>query len=168
MATIVQKLSAKSLGWDRSEIGVAIKDGKTLLGRIAGIVDGLKQSINSETQEVQSGLKGNFRGISTKADKDGVIIEVTSGVCYLPAGVQAMIEGSLAQAKEADHKATINFAIDLYAIPETNKAGYSFVADSLVEATETDPLASLLSQADGVKALPAPAKAKATKEKTDA
>jgi hypothetical protein len=156
------KLTPKAMGWDRNEIGSAVKKvpadgGRVLLGRIVGIVAGLRQTINNDTGEVQNGLKGNFRGFTSKVGQDGKPLDpITSGVCYLPGGIQEMIEGTLASAKEADAKATVNFAIDLYAIPATNKAGYSFDADNIVAAEQADPLDMLANQAAQIAALPAP------------
>lgn len=178
---LVQKLTAKTLGWDRNKIGTATTEseaplGRVHLGRIVGIVAGLRQSINNDTGEVQSGLKGNFRGISSIV-KDGAAIEVTSGVCYLPSGIQSMIEGELAKVQATDKSAVINFAIDLYALRDANKAGYTFDADNIVESAVADPLADLLAKAGETKALPgaapAPAledanKGKGTKAKADA
>jgi hypothetical protein len=149
---LVGKLSPKAIGWDRNRIGTEVAKvpadgGKVLLGRIVGMISGLKQTVNNETGDIQTGLKGNFRGISSV---DG-LAAVTSGVCYLPGGIQEMLEGALASAKENDAKATVTFAIDLFAIPATNKAGYSFKAENIVEAEASDPLAMLLEQANAVK-----------------
>ena len=168
MAKLSGKLTAKALGWDRNAIGPAVAKvpadgGRVHLGRVVGIVSGLKHTVNGDTGEIQNGLKGQFRGLSTRTDK-GEIVEVgkgqavTAGVCYLPGGIQEMIEGALAAAQESDARATVQFAIDLYAIPATNKAGYSFDAENLVEASESDPLDTLLSSAATVAAaaLPAP------------
>jgi len=154
---LVGKLSPKAMGWDRNSIGtetakVPADGGKVLLGRIVGMVSGLKQTVNGETGDIQSGLKGNFRGISSIEGKAAV----TSGVCYLPGGIQEMIEGTLAEAKSQDPRAVVNFAIDLYAIPATNKAGYSFKAENLVESGASDPLQMLLDQANSIKLLGAP------------
>lgn len=163
MARLSGKLTAKTLGWDRVAIGAEVKKvpaegGRVLLGRFAGIVSGLKQTVNADTGEVQNGLKGQFRGLSTR-DAKGEIVgigkgeTVTAGVCYLPGGIQEMIEGTLDAAKEDNEKATVQFAIDLYAIPATNKAGYSFDADTKIEAEEADPLDNLLAQAEEAPAL---------------
>jgi hypothetical protein len=167
MAKLSGKLTAKTLGWDRIAIGsetkkVPAEGGRVLLGRIVGIVNGLKQTVNADTGEIQNGLKGQFRGISSRNEKGEIVgidggVKVTAGVCYLPGGIQDMIEGTLAVAKEADAKATVQFAIDLFAIPATNKAGYSFDADTLVQAEESDPLDTLLaSAANSAPALAAP------------
>lgn len=151
---LVGKLSPKAMGWDRNKIGTEVAKvpadgGSVNLGRIVGVVSGLKQTVNGETGDIQTGLKGNFRGISSLEGKPAV----TSGVCYLPGGIQEMLEGALASAKENDPRATVSFAIDLFAIPATNKAGYSFKADNIVEAGATDPLQSLLDQAAANKPL---------------
>lgn len=157
MARLSGKLTAKTLGWDRVKIGAAVQKvpadgGRVLLGRFAGIVSGLKQTVNADTGEVQNGLKGQFRGLSALNEKGDTVelgkgASVTAGVCYLPGGIQEMIEGTLAAAQEDDPRATVQFAIDLYAIPATNKAGYSFDADTRIEAEESDPLDNLLAQA---------------------
>lgn len=167
---LVQKLTAKTLGWDRNSVGTTTTEsteplGRTLLGRIVGIVSGLRQSINDDTGEINSGLKGNFRGISSKKDKEGNTIEVTSGVCYLPAGIQSMIEGTLEAAKANDKSAVVNFAVDLYALRDSNKAGYTFDADNIVESNIADPLADLLAKAGETKALPGPAPVAAIEDK---
>jgi hypothetical protein len=173
---LVGKLTAKSLGWDRNAIGSATADTTVprKLATIVGIVSGLRQTINQETGDVQSGLKGNFRGISTLNEKvivknddgsdktvdgkpvyedTGNPISITSGVCYLPGGIQDMIEGALAKAKEGDPKATVSFGIDLYALKDTNKAGYTFRAETKVDTSQRDPLDILMDQAKGAPAL---------------
>ena len=164
------KLTAKSLGWDRNRIGTEVAKvpadgGRVLLGTIVGICSGLRQTVNGDTGEIQNGLKGQFRGVSSLGDDTGKEIgtgnparSVTAGVCYLPGGIQEMIEGVLASAVEKDAKATVNFGLKLFAIPATNKAGYTFDADNLIEAQEADPLSTLLASAAAVEApaLPAP------------
>lgn len=163
------KLTAKALGWDRNKIGTAVSKvpadgGRVLLGRIVGIVSGLKQTVNNDTGEIQNGLKGQFRGISAITEKGDVLTapegaKITAGVCYLPGGIQEMLEGALAAAQESDAKATVQFGLDLFAIPSTNKAGYSFDADNLVAADAVDPLDNLVVIANenaAAAALPAP------------
>jgi hypothetical protein len=171
---LVGKLTAKSLAWDRGALiaVTATNPNPVKLATIVGMISGLKQTVNQETGDIQSGLKGNFRGLSTKfimedtgtKDEHGVPVlkatdvpvEVTSGVCYLPGGIQDMLEGTLAKAKEGDAKATVSFGIDLYVLKDTNKAGYTFKAETRVEATESDPLDLLMQQAKGPALLAAP------------
>jgi hypothetical protein len=179
MARIAGKLTAKSLGWDRNAIGAAVKKvpqdgGRVFIGRVVGIVSGLHETVNDDTSEVQTGLKGNFRGISSlpemraKMDgenpvmKDGVAvmeptgepITMTAGRCYLPGGIQEMVEGAYKGARQGDTNATVSFGVDLYAVPATNKAGYSYDADTVTEAATADPLDALLQSANALKALP--------------
>lgn len=181
MARLSGKLTPKALGWDRIAIGAAVSsigdNDRVLLGRIAGIVSGIRLTANDDTGEVQTGLKGQFRGISSKLEQvpakskdgsekkdnkgnpvmeDGGPITVNSGVCYLPGGIQALIEGAYNEASKDDNKASVNFAIDLYGVRANNKAGYSFVAENLVEPVEADPLDMLLKSADGPALLAAP------------
>lgn len=145
------KLTPKSLGWDRNNIGTAVSkvpalDGEVLLGRIAGKVTGIKEQVNGETGDIMTGLKGDFQGMSSLNNK-----VVSSGVCYLPGGIQDMLEGAYSIASEKDPRATVAFTIDLYAIPATNKAGYSFKADSLKEANAEDPMADMFAAAALIK-----------------
>lgn len=185
---LVQKLSPKSAGWDRGRIIIAVgkvpsTGGRVLLGRFAGIATDIKQLVNAETGDIQTGLKGSFRALATKPGTDGDANakppvpavasepggeEVTSGVCYLPQGIQAMIEGALTEAKATDKNASVRFVLDLFAIPATNKAGYSFDADMVQEAATNDPLADMLAQADGIKALPKPDGGTVAPEKDEA
>lgn len=156
MARISGKLTAKTLGWDRNRIGAEVGKvpaigGRVELGTIVGIVSGLRQTVSNDTGEIQSGLKGQFRGVSSLGTDSGKEIStanpaatVTAGVCYLPGGIQEMLEGALAEAHSTDASATVKFGIKLFAIPATNKAGYSFDADNLIAASESDPLADLL------------------------
>lgn len=160
MARISGKLTPKALGWDRNRIGTEVAKvpqdgGRVELGTIVGIASGLRQTINNDTGEIQTGLKGQFRGVSTLGDDTGKEIGpknaqrvVTAGVCYVPGGIQSMIEGALAQAQEKDEKATVQFGLKLFAIPATNKAGYSFDAETLLKTEEADPLDTLLSMAE--------------------
>ena len=177
MARISGKLTAKSLGWDRNAIGVAVAKvpadgGRVFVGRIAGEVTGLHQTMNDETGEVQTGLKGNFRGISSLFEKDDKGVEtanritMTAGRCYLPGGIQDMIEGAYASAIKDDEKATVMFTVDLYAIPATNKAGYGYDADTVTAASTVDPLDALLESAAAIKALPGTAPAPALTDDT--
>lgn len=161
MARLSGKLTAKTLGWGREEIGPAVKKipqtDKIFIGRFAGIVSGIKELVNDDTGEVQTGLKGQFRGISTLnddgteagADANGNPLgrTVTAGVCYLPSGLQDVVEGAYRQAIEHEPRATITFVMDLYAMFSGGQAGYTYDAETKVEAQDNDPLDILLEQA---------------------
>lgn len=158
MARLSGKLTAKTLGWGREEIGPAVKKipqtERVFIGRFAGIVSGIKEIVNDDTGEIQTGLKGQFRGLSTIAD-DGEIVGadeagnplgrvVTAGVCYLPSGLQDVVEGAYRQAVEHEPRATISFVMDLYAMFSGGQAGYTYDAETKVDAQKADPLAILL------------------------
>ena len=162
---LVQKLSIATLGWKRGDIETALQDiprsGEILLCRVAGIVTGVKPYVD-QNQEINYGMKGQFKGMSSK---DNFADASVSGVCYLPSGIQAMIEGELAKAQDegagGSKGATITFAMDVYAFNDSNKAGYSFRGENLLvnDAGGNDPLDLLLGKAAELAALPAPDKA---------
>ena len=157
---LVQKLSVATLGWRRGDIEAVLADipksGEVLLCRIAGIVTGVKPYVDQK-QEIQYGLKGQFKGMSAK---DNFVDQTVSGICYLPSGIQAMLEGELAKAQDdkngGSKGATITFAMDVYAFNENNQAGYSFRGENLLEAGGSDPIDLLLGQAETKLALPKP------------
>lgn len=155
-----QKLTMRALGWSRGKIEEAVgkvpsDGGRVLLGRVAGIVVGTKFA-KDVNEEIIVGLKGNFRGVSAL---DGE--PVTSGICYLPSGIQGMLETALAEARQKDPNGTIQFAVDMYAIPAKNLAGYSFNAENILGGAEDDPLTALLSLAEEQLPLALPEGAKA-------
>lgn len=167
MARLSGKLTAKTLGWGREEIGPAVKripqTERLFIGRFAGIVSGVKEIVNDDTGEVQTGLKGQFRGVSTMGDNGEVVgvdeagnptgKTVTAGVCYLPSGLQDIVEGAYRQAIENEPRATVKFVLDLYAMASGGQSGYTYDADTKVDAQEADPLDILLEQASAPLAL---------------
>ena len=148
------KLSPRALGWDRDTISAAIKkitpSDRVLIGRFGGVVAGLKMTENAKDGSVQIGLKGNFRGISSILDGKGEPIRSESGVCYIPGGIQEMIEGNYSIAREQDKNATVTFLVDLYAIHANNPVGYTFTAETVVEPGENNQLDMLFEQGDNV------------------
>jgi hypothetical protein len=140
-----QKLTVATLGWKRRNIEEAVEKisdtDRVLLGRIAGVAVGTKAS-KDVNDELIYGLKGNFRGQNVTTGE-----MVSSGVCYLPSGIQGMIEQDLADARQQDPNATVRFAVDIFAIRAKNKAGYSFNADNILPSETGDPVSGLLDQA---------------------
>lgn len=157
-----QKITMKALGWSRGkielEIGKVPRDGgRVLLGRVAGIIVGTKAT-KDVNDDVIFGLKGNFRAISSITGE-----EISSGIAYLPSGIQGMLETALADTRSEtkDPNATVQFVVDVYAIPANNKVGYSFNADTVSKEDAKDPVADLLNVASETAALPAPTEPKA-------
>lgn len=150
------------MGWTKAVLATsvaAITDAdKIFLGRVAGIVTGFKETIDEKTGNIQLGLKGSFKAISDKVDEKGVLLEIRSGVCYLPGGIQETVEtaykGARGEGANERKNATVAFAVDLYVRRANNAAGYSYEAETLMTPEENDPLAGLFSQALETKALP--------------
>lgn len=110
---------------------------KVFLARIIGTARGLKMAIDTRGEPV-AGLTGQF--LATLPDGK----EFTSGVLYLPGGLQEMIQDPLEAGINANDKSTaIEFAMDLFSIKATNAAGYSFQATLLGDAAQADPFAAL-------------------------
>jgi len=140
-----QKLTVATLGWKRRNIEEAVEKitdtDRVHLARIAGVAVGLKAA-KDVNEDIIYGLKGNFRGQSMLTGE-----MVSSGVCFLPAGIQGMLESELADARKEDPNATVRFAVDIFAIRAKNKAGYSFNADNILPSETADPVSELLTQA---------------------
>lgn len=143
---------------------------KTPLCRVMGTARGLKSAIDTNGDPT-FGLTGSFLGINVaqallagKENNPTDYGQYTSGVLYLPGGIQELIQSPLeALLSDADKAkadaAAIEFALDLFAVPSTNKAGYSFTATLLGEAAQSDPFAAIKARVGEVKlpALPSPA-----------
>jgi len=138
--TILPKMSIKTLGANGAV--VLVTKTKTPLVRIKGIARGIKVANGNDGSPV-FGMTGQFIGLNIA---DGT--EFESGVLYLPGGINEMFLSPLEAALNEDKSATIKFALDLFAVPATNKAGYSFEAASLIAATNVDPFAEMSAEAD--------------------
>jgi hypothetical protein len=127
-----------------------IEDKEVAIARVYGVANGIK-IVKALTGDVFEALRGNFEGVSLET---GEIF--TSGILYLPAGIHDRIIGQL---KELDGNGSIQFGIELSAIPAKNPAGYSWKATNVVKQDVADPLAALRGQAQaGMKLLPPKAK----------
>lgn len=144
--TMVAKLSIKTMGAE----GVIAKlyDERVPLVRFLGVATGIKVAEGQDGSPV-FGLKGMFRGKNIKTGQ-----EFVSGVCYLPAGIGDAYIETLQAALEADKSASMRVGVDVFAVKATNKAGYSFEADSIIPMSIADPLRELM-EAGAKAALPA-------------
>ncbi len=140
--TILPKMSIKTLGANGAI--VLVTKAKTPLCRIKGIARGIKVANGNDGTPV-FGMTGQFIGLNIAT---GEVFD--SGVIYLPAGINEMFLTPLEAALAEDAKASVRFALDLFAVPSTNKAGYSFEAASLIEASTIDPFAEMSAEADKV------------------
>jgi hypothetical protein len=152
---VLQKITAKDMGFDRITIGGALRpmgdNAELFLYRVFGLVDGLKP-VEGKNGDVDFGLKGQFEALRA----DGV--KAVSGVAFLPGGIQAMIQSAYESASETDKRATVTFAVDIYAVKSSNAAGYTFKGKEVGvqgSPTKVDPFADIREAAAQI-ALPAP------------
>lgn len=141
--TIVPKLSIKTMEANGA-IVLATKT-RTPLVRVQGIANGIKVATGNDGAPV-FGLSGIFRGTNIQTGK-----VYQSGVLYLPAGIGEMFISPLELALADDKRASMRLALDLFAVESTNKAGYSFEAESLIAGVNT--IADLVKETE---ALPLP------------
>ena len=151
---ILPKISVKTVGADGAAAKVYKKD--VPLMRVWGQARNIKATTGNDGSPV-FGLTGAFRATNIAEKK-----EFASAVLYLPGGILEMILDPLEQILNGDDKAAkqngVEFAFDIFSLPATNKAGYTFKAASLIESRQTDPLAAM-TEALGKQALPALPKA---------
>lgn len=156
MSKILPKMSIKTLGANPKAASVNLEKEKAKrvpMVRIMGIARGIKAAVGNDGDPV-FGLTGQFEGVNIETGETA-----QSGVLYLPSGIQELIQDPLESAINAgDKTAAVQFAVDLYAVSATNKAGYSFEADNLAAPEREDPFAALRTALEGKK-LPALPKA---------
>lgn len=136
MADILTKMTIKTLGGNPKLASKTDDEApkKIFLCRVLGTATGIK--VADRDGEAVFGLTGQFEGHTAKGEV------FSSGVLYLPSGIQDLIQSPLENALNEDKSASVQFALDIYAISASNKAGYSFSAETLT-APETDPFAAL-------------------------
>jgi len=149
MSELVGKLTLKSMGCNGAI--VLVTKARTPLARIIGIARNIKAATGNNGDPV-FGLTGQFQGVNIQDGK-----EFASAVAYLPNGILELIMDPLEAVLNGDDKAAkaagIPFALDVFAVPDGNKAGYTFTAEIVGENLQADPLAALKAQI-GDKALP--------------
>ena len=138
-AELVGKLTLKTMGVNGS-IAAALKQ-DVPLARVRGVARNIKTAVGSNGDPT-FGLTGTFRGTRIS---DGQTFN--SGVCYLPSGLlelvmdplEAILNGDDRQAKAQG----VTFAMDIFAAPDSNKAGYTYKAKLIGETAQADPLEAL-------------------------
>lgn len=168
------KISIATIGTKPKRAHKDVDNIKTPLMRVMGVATGLKQAVDMNG-EPTFGLVGQFLAINIaeEIEKPGSG-EYTSGVLYLPGGLQELVQAPLeVQMNDPDkaiaNSASVQFSMDVFSVPATNKSGYSFEADLLGDAVRADPFAAIKATIGETKlpALPSPdaikkAQAKAT------
>lgn len=147
---IVAKLTVATMKFEPAR---AKSEGKKVfLGRIMGIADGLK-TVKAANGDVHTAITGTFLGLNAKTQD-----EYRSGVLYLPTGIHDLVQNAVDAGLDENGKPTytaVEFGIDLYAVPAGTPAGYSYEANPVIQAQESDPVAELRAKMDEAKALPA-------------
>lgn len=146
---LVGKLTLKSMGCQGAI--VLVTKAKTPLARIVGIARNIKAATGNNGDPV-FGLTGQFEGTNIQ---DGKIFK--SAVAYLPNGILELILDPLEAVLNGEDKVAkangIPFALDIFAVPDGNKAGYTFTAEIVGKNLQADPLAALKAQI-GEQAMP--------------
>jgi hypothetical protein len=143
---IIGKISLKTVGGNPAL--AAVLKSKVPMCRIWGKASNIKTAVGQNGDPV-FGLAGSFMALNYQDQK-----EFQSGVCYLPGGIQELIQEPLeALLNSGERGGAVEFALDVFAIPATNKAGYSFAAETLTEISADDPMVKM-KKALEAKALP--------------
>jgi hypothetical protein len=134
---IVSKMSIKTIGCN-PRAAAAMEHGKgnfIALCRIYGMATGSKAIEDSTSGVIHQPLTGNFEAQNFQTNKI-----IRSGILYLPKGIHDMILEAVGQLKP---KESVNFALELRAVPASNPIGYSYEAIPLIKPVEVDPLEAM-------------------------
>lgn len=126
--------------------------------RCFGIASGLK-TVVAANGDVHTAITGDFKAQNIETGDTFV-----SGVLYLPAGIHDLLQSAVDGGLDKNDKPVyrpVKFGLDIYAVPSTVPAGYSYEATPIIEAQEDDRLAEL---AQALPALPSYDGAKADAE----
>lgn len=137
--TLLPKMSIKTMGANGAIVHVTKT--KTPVIRVYGVARNIKSATGSNGDPV-FGLVGQFEGINI-ADKT----TYQSSVLYLPNGIQELIMDPLEVILNGDDKLAkaqgVQFALDIFAVPDGNKAGYTFNAAFASDVGRADPLEAM-------------------------
>lgn len=155
-SNLVSKLTVKTMGLNGKEGAVLSKEGDVvMLGTIYGRASETrekKRTDDSGNLVIDHPIVGSFEGVNQKTGE-----VFGSSVLYLPGGFHEQLEAALKSAEGG----VVEFAIQIGSQRANNKAGFTWIAKSLVKPSGVDQLAELRSKiADGQKAIAAPVKTK--------
>jgi hypothetical protein len=143
----ISKLSIKTMGCKPGS--AKVEDKVMPMCRVMGVARGIKVAPGQDG-DATYGLTGTFSGINLVT-----LQEYISSVCYLPGGIHETVLQPLDEllggvpargdqpAIPADPTGELSFAYDIFAAPDTNKAGYHYEARDLVATSRADPFAAL-------------------------
>lgn len=106
-------------------------------------------AVKTKTGHTDKGDWLSFIGEFEAVTPDGEIFAAPR--CFVPQPFEDMLFAQLAQAQEADPKATVQFAVRVAIVPprkgKPSAVGYEYTVTPLVDSRETSPLALLKEQA---------------------
>ncbi|HKY45598.1 MAG TPA: hypothetical protein VJM50_21090 [Pyrinomonadaceae bacterium] len=111
-----------------------------LVGRIVGSVR--SQSVKASPYGDALCFKGTFVGYG----QDGEQSRATA--CYLPSPIDQMLSDQIneLQGDKERLESPVDFALDVFAVPDKGETGYKYVCKPLIETAVADPIAALLGQ----------------------
>jgi hypothetical protein len=152
--SLVAKLSPNSINPNAATMVKTMTgaNAKYPLCTIIGIASGLKHGEDkNKPGQFWTALTGDFLGVNLETGE-----KFRSGKCFLPAGIQDVVEAPLSAAelhKDADGKpdpqsVSMKFGFRIYSVKATNPAGYTYAAEILLKPSENDPLTEMLAQVE--------------------
>ena len=148
--TFLPKLTVATLGTVPARAKAEKK--RVHLARIIGVATGTKLKTDQAGEPIVAVI-GQFEGTNVET---GQVAQ--SATLYLPGGIQEVIEAAV-DSRE-DKNAAVPFALDIFAKPDNNKAGYTYDVEFIQKpAGRVDPLEALRNATAEAKALPKPAAA---------
>lgn len=149
--TFLPKLTVATLGTVPARAKAEKK--RIHLARIMGVATDTKFKTDQAGEPIVAVI-GNFEGTNVETG-----LSAQSSVLYLPGGIQEVIESAV--DGRADKKAGVPFALDIFAKPDNNKAGYTYDVEFIVKPTgAVDPLEAVRGMLGDAAPLPTPAPAK--------
>lgn len=129
-AEFLTKLTLKAIGCNPRRAATEVK--KVPLAHIFGIATGTKVKTDTKGDSFEA-IEGNFEAVNLAT---GAVYR--SGLLFLPGGIHETVTKQLQEPGRS-----VQFALEISAIPASNPIGYSYSAKSLIKEEGADPLAAM-------------------------
>ena len=130
------KISAKSLGFDKDEIRSLVAEGAVKLFIAFGIVTAVKTGDGDNGPWTK--FIGQFEAVNTQT---GEVFR--SGELFLPNSVTPLLESQVVEGSKEETFAGLQFSIEVGAHSSDTAIGYEFDAKDLMGVSESDPLLAM-------------------------
>lgn len=159
MQKLLRKISPKTVCPEvLTRLDIPGAPAEKMLYDVYGVTNKVRTGKGDKGEWIQ--FKGQFEAVT----ESGEIF--ASGAVFLPQPFEDMLYGQLAQAQEADEKATVQFACRVSIVQPTpgkpSATGYEFRCMPLVESTDASPVAALRAHVQEQRKLLAAPKAEAS------